>query len=170
MAVKKIIWHCTYKATNDKLCKWIRSLVFSTLFEHFLSFFPFASFCNFLFFWFRIFQFIFFLYSFWLGFSSFFHAIFWIRIFVVFLSPWLCIFIIFRSLMIFWSLIILKIVVESSHWVIYVILHQTARSLEPYSPCICYHSSRTKWIKTRQYGSRKNSFSQFVDNVKQEVE
>ena len=108
MAVKKIIWHCTYKATNDKLCKWIRSLVFSTLFKHFSSFFPFyASFCNFLFFWFRIFQFIFFLYSFWLGFSSFFHTIFWIRIFVVFLSPWICIFIIFRSLMIFWSLIIL---------------------------------------------------------------
>ena len=114
MAVKKIIWHCTYKATNDKLCKWIRSLVLfaGKTFQPYLNIFrPFFLFMHlfpiFFFFWFRIFQFIFFFYSFWLGFSSFFHTIFWIRIFVVFLSPWLCIFIIFRSLMIFWSLIIL---------------------------------------------------------------
>ena len=93
MAVKKIIWHCTYKATNDKLCKWIRSLVLfaGKTFQPYLNIFrPFFLFIHlfaiFFFFWFRIFQFAFFLHSFWLGFCSFFHTIFWIRIFVVYMS------------------------------------------------------------------------------------
>ena len=36
-----------------------------------------------------------------------------------------------------------------------MVLHRTVRPIERYCPWIRYHSSWTKWFKTRQYGSEK---------------
>ena len=49
-------------------------------------------------------------------------------------------------------------------------VHQTVRSIEPYCPCIRYHSSWTKRFKIGRYGSEKNDSPRFDYSGKREVD
>ena len=49
-------------------------------------------------------------------------------------------------------------------------VHRSVRSIEPYCPCICYHSSWTNQFKIGRYVSEKNDSPRFDDNGKGEVD